>query len=91
MSMTVWKTALKPMNVQQVAIPRGAQILSAHMQDNMPTIWYLCDTDAPLEDREIAIVATGSAAPYPAEAHFIGTVLINGGSIVAHIFERNPE
>jgi hypothetical protein len=88
MSMTIWKVALRPLNVQRVKMPRGAKILSAHAQGNVPTIWFLCDADEPIEEREIAIVATGSAAPYPAEAHFIGTIQFDGGGVVVHVFEK---
>ena len=90
MSATIWKAALKPMNVQQVMMPRGAKILSARAQGNIPTIWFLCDPAEPMQDREIHIIGTGHDAPYPADVKFkfIDTVQMSGGMLVVHIFER---
>lgn len=90
MSTTIWKQVLKPANVQRVMMPRGAKIISAQAQDNLPTIWFQCDPDEPIEWREIYIVSTGHDAPHPADVKlkFIDTVQLSGGSLVVHIFEK---
>ena len=71
-------------------MPRGAKILSANVQDTLPTIWFLCDPAEPIELREIHIIGTGHDAPHPADVKFkfIDTVLLKGGTLVVHIFER---
>ena len=86
MSETIWKQTLKPKSAQEVMMPRGARILSAQAQDNLPTIWFQCDPDEPMEWRNIHIVGTDHEPP--ANAKFIGTVQLSGGSLVVHIFER---
>lgn len=88
MSTTIWEAVLKPLSEQRVRMPRGAKILSAQAQGNRPTIWFQCDPDLPLEEREICIVETGRAAPHPLNAifKFIGTVQLDDGSAVVHIF-----
>ena len=87
---TIWKETLKFVQAQRVQLPRGSKILSVQAQNNRPTIWFQCDPAAPSEDREIFIVPTGETAPYPADFHykFLGTVQLDDGSKVIHIFER---
>lgn len=84
--MKIWKAVLEPRNVQAVQMPRGAKILSVQAQSNRAILWYLCDSEAPMEDRTIVRVVTGDAPPEG--VLFIGTVQLDGGNFVVHIFER---
>ena len=86
---TVWKFQLEMTGVQKVAMPAGAEILSAAIQPPTRTLclWALVDDDeAELETRSVYIVGTGT--PMPAgvgSADFIGTVL--DPPYVWHLFD----
>ncbi len=69
-----------------IQMPRGAEILSLHVQRNVPRIWALVDPSAEIENRHFAVVATGDIAPDGAS--FVGTFLLDGGDLVFHLFEK---
>lgn len=84
--MRIWKWTLSPTDVQEVSIPKGAQLLSVQMQGNMPQLWALCDEQAPTEQRRFAIYGTGN--PMPDEpGDYIDTFQMHGGALVFHAFE----
>lgn len=86
MSTQVWKYKLK----QQITlkIPMGAEILSTHVQRNSACIWARVNPEATLETRHFIIVGTGhEISDRYAESKFIGTVLMDHGAFVFHVFE----
>lgn len=83
---TVWKAVLEPMVVQSIEVPKGARMLSAHSQHEKICVWFLCDSDAPKENRWIAICGTGHQAPL--DGIFLGTAQLHGGALQFHVFER---
>lgn len=85
---TIWKKVLLPQTVQKVEVPKGAEILSVMGQHERVVIWFRCNPDNALETRAIAIIGTGHEAPEASESRFIGTVLLENGNLVLHIFER---
>ena len=75
---------------QQISIPPGAQFLHVAQQapsDRHLCIWALVDDLARPYWREIRMVGTGhpfdDAAEFPV---FVGSALMNGGSLVFHVF-----
>lgn len=85
---TIWKFPLKLISVQQVEMPMGARILSAHMQRGIPCIWAeISDPKAPKEAKEIHIIGTGhefnNSGLVP-----IGTTMTDDHSLVWHIYEK---
>ena len=82
---TIWKYALDLRDEQSPLIPRGAELLSVHMQDGTPTVWALVDPKAERVPREIAIRGTGNPALLPDAARFLGTVLDR--AYVWHVFD----
>jgi hypothetical protein len=82
---TVWKTALKALDVQAIEVPAGAELLCAREQHDQICIWYRCTPGAPKEQRPIAIVGTGH--PCPDDGRYLGTASIYGGSLMFHVFE----
>ena len=87
MQQTIWKTVLKPIDVQEIEVPTGAELLCAREQYEQICVWYRCDPDASKERRTIAIVGTGHPAPN-GEGHYIGTASLHGGNLMFHVFER---
>lgn len=84
----IWKTVLRPTNVQDVEMPEGAEILCAREQHNQPCIWFRCDPNAPKMMRRIAICGTGHAAPDNDQGRYLGTAHLERGALILHVFER---
>lgn len=78
MSKTVFKYTLRPAS-GVIQMPKGAQVLSVHVQNGDPHLWALVDPSAEVETREFQIVGTG----HPIEGdpgRFIGTVHRHGST-----------
>lgn len=88
MMKSIWKFPLAVNDKQAIQMPKGAKILTVQVQGDggLPCIWALCDTEAPLENRLIAMFGTGHQAPEGA-ADYIGTFQLHNGEFVFHVFE----
>lgn len=84
MSLTVWKTELKSIDVQEILVPIGAEFLCAREQHDKICVWFRCDPGQSAEPRKVAIVGTGH--PAPADGRYIGTASLHGGQLMFHIF-----
>lgn len=83
---TIHKYQLRDIGVNVVAMPPDSVILTAQMQNNIPTLWALVDTDAkPWEQRTFFVIGTGMEMP-PGSGDYIGTVQEYNG-LVWHVFE----
>lgn len=92
MARTVWKTVLKPVDVQEVEVPTGAEFLHVAEQHGEICAWYRCDPHADKIKRTLAIVGTGHGAPDADQGRYIGTAMMRGGALVLHVFEpRAPK
>jgi hypothetical protein len=85
-SFTIWKTVLKPVDVQDIDVPENADLLTAREQHDELCVWFKCNPKNKPTKRRIAIVGTGHAAP--AGARYVGTGFLHGGQLVLHVFER---
>jgi hypothetical protein len=83
-SLRIWKWPLKMNGHQDLNLPAGAQLLTLQLQGGNPTLWALCDTDAPLQPRRFAIYGTGQTLPEPV-GQYLGT--FQAGMLVWHVFE----
>lgn len=81
---TIYKYTV-PIAESEVEMPQGAQILSAELAAPRQCIfvWAVVDTDAPLENRRLAVRGTGN--PLDEVGAFIGTV--QDPPYVWHVFE----
>jgi len=84
---TVHKIVLTIDAQQKVYLPEGAEILCAREQHNDICIWYRCEPDNEKKVRVILIRGTGHPAPSKHEAIYIGTVSLDGGRLMFHVFE----
>ena len=87
--MKVFKYVLKPTDEQVVMMPKEARVLSCHVQDRDICVWALVDPDARKESRTFFIHGTGHEVAYPHSGTFVGTVLLNQGLLVLHVFVLN--
>lgn len=66
------------------ALPKGAEVLCAQMQNGNPHIWVLLDPDAEKEERMFTIIGTGEQGA-PPKSQYIGT--LQDPPFVWHLFE----
>jgi hypothetical protein len=86
--LTVYKEKLDITQHQEVELPSGYKILTINLQNNLPMIWFLCDTENPKVPVTIHMYNTGqSIAMYP--GRYISTVHPSRGTHVVHCFEGN--
>lgn len=83
----IWKFPLTITDAQTVAIPEGAEILTAQMQGGISCLWAIVKDDAPTTDRVIEIFGTGNPmwADMGVSRKYIATV--QQGPLVWHVFE----
>ena len=84
MNRVIWKYTLSPAIL--IKIPKGAQLLSVAEQNNNICMWALVDPNADLEVREFHIFGTGHDITIK-NLDFVGTALLDNGSLVSHVFE----
>lgn len=82
----VFKYTLNMTDITHVAMPQGGQVLSAQVQHGNVQVWALVDPSKPEEARTFRIAGTGHPIEH-ANIRFIGTVQMQGGSLVFHVFE----
>ena len=83
----IWKYPLG-MEMTQVSMPKGAEILACQMQNGTPTLWVLADPEGEKEHRTFTVLCTGwpIAKAYPVK--HVGTV--QTPPYVWHVFEVLP-
>lgn len=74
------------MELQEISVPSGSEILTLQMQDESPTIWCLCPQSESLIKHKVYCFGTNQQI-YTGDKFYIGTVQKNG---VWHFFMRNP-
>lgn len=86
-SETIWKFTLEPKSFQQIEMPAGAQILSVQVQREDICVWAVVNPAAQKESRILEIVGTGHRMS-KATRKFLGTIQMDNGNLVFHVFER---
>ena len=77
-------------DMQLVAMPAGAEILTVQAQRDTPCIWALVDVDSPPATRMIETFGTGHEVyeDMGVDRKCLGTYQLRGGALVFHVFER---
>ncbi len=85
----IYKYKLEIADVQQILMPKGADILTIQVQNGTPCLWAMVDPDAAeTEQRTFGMLATGhSTMPNGIENVYLGTIQLHGGVLVYHCFE----
>ena len=81
---SIWKFPLKVTDRQPISIPVGAVSLSVQIQNDIPCLWALVDTEADTEQREVSIFGTGHMVSE--EGQYISTFQMHNGGLVFHAF-----
>lgn len=76
-------------NETAVELPQGARILTVQLQHSYCCLWAEVDPDKPLELRRLRVFGTGHELPEPPEClRYLGTIQVDGGNGIFHIFEE---
>jgi hypothetical protein len=87
--LSIWKTELLRSDVvQYIAVPLGAEFLTAREQGEKLCIWYRCDRSAPMTRRKILVIETGQQVVPPLSV-YVGTAMFVNGHYVLHVFAEN--
>ncbi len=84
----IWKAKLELTDEQDIAVPEGAELLSAREQFDDVCIWFKCNPQNPMTRKRIRIAGEGHHIPDDGH-RFLGTAKLRGGSLMFHIFEIN--
>lgn len=85
--MTIWKYRLPTRGTVAIDMPKGAELLSVHNQNDCIVLWAAVDDRKPTQPRTFDVRVTGSCYATFTNVKFIGTVLLDDGAYVAHVFE----
>ena len=87
MAVIIHKYKLAVADEQFVAMPIEAKILSAQVQHGEICLWVLCDDQQKQLSRRIYMLGTGHDASDVALRPFIGTVQLQDGALIFHLFD----
>lgn len=84
---TIYKYELSIDDDQVVEIPKGGVVLCVQIQNGKPCIWVRVDTKNEVEDRYFSIFGTGHAIADNITYNYVGTIQMQAGASVSHLFE----
>ena len=70
-----------------VPMPHGSKILKLDIQRGVPCIWAIVDTAQAAEEYKFVWRGTGHDCEKLTSGEYVGSVLIEGGSLVFHLFQ----
>lgn len=85
--MRVYKYPLSPFVDQTISMPHGARVVHLAVQDGQVCLWAIVDPSAPPEPRHFSVLGTGDRT-LAEDSTYVGTVLLDGGFDVLHVFEE---
>jgi hypothetical protein len=85
---TIWKFPLAVGAEIALEMPGGATVLDVQTQGEIPCVWALVDSTAPLTKRHFCVMGTGhNCDTLPANAKHVGSFQLLGGALVFHLFD----
>lgn len=85
----VWKFPLELRDHAEVSMPEGAKVLMIGEQNGVVWIWALVDPTKPYEGRTFRVAGTGhELGRIPDDAEHLGSVILQDGLLVFHVFGR---
>lgn len=86
---SIFKYVLLIKETQLVTLPKNAQVLSVANQRGNLVLWAAVNTQVKeTEQHLITIGTTGNPLPDIRKANFLGTVLFDNDTFVAHVFHE---
>ncbi len=87
MAMTIWKYPLAIVDSQHVVMPMTSELLHVDVQNGQVQLWAMVNPDRPTRPYLIHMFGTGHIVPKGLEMIHIGSVMLEGGALVFHVFE----
>lgn len=81
----IWKFPLEILDLQEIAIPKGAIVRAIQVQDGRPCLWAEVDSEAPKITHEFRTYGTG----HPMDTDwpfYLGTYQV--GALVFHVYTK---
>jgi hypothetical protein len=73
----------------EINMPSEAEILSVQVQDEVPCIWAIVNTDSKIKIHTFFIYGTGqNVLGWDNGMNYIGTFQLFGGKFVGHLFDE---
>lgn len=82
---TIWKYIISA-GKEEIKLPKGAEVLSVHEQNDEVAMWVSVDPSLETESRYFRMFGTGHALS-ERPMKYIGTAHLHGGQLVLHVFE----
>lgn len=83
---TIFKYELPVMDYVEIKMPKYARILSVQVQREQICVWAEVNPDRPQVPHAFWIRGTGHLMGEIAQGTFLGTVQLQGGALVFHVF-----
>ncbi len=87
MNCTIFKFILFPSKSQTIELPIDAEILTVQNQNEEVCMWVKLDPSAPKINRTFAVFGTGWDINADSKLNYIGSVQLESGKLVFHVFE----
>ena len=87
--MTTYKFPLRIEDEQTVMMPAESRVICVQSQYNTLTVWAIVDTTKELVPVTFRVVGTGHPMPDIAQLHYVGTVQMDSGMLVWHVFTKH--
>lgn len=84
---TIWKFCLDLIEIQEIEIPKDAEILAVQTQNDQPCLWCLVKSDAKMVKKIIRTFGTGHEIDEDFNGTYLGTYQLDEGNYVYHVFE----
>lgn len=84
---TIYKYVLPIEKFPAVEIHEGAEIISAQMQHGSLCVWAIVDPSAKTELRSFRVIGTGMHFESDTLGKHLGTVQLEDGFLILHVFE----
>ena len=89
--MTIYKYQIPIQDSIKLTLPKDALILSFQIQNGIPVLWAMVNTEAEREERSFLLFGTGHPIRITEGKHnlqFIGTIQDENLPLVWHLFEE---
>lgn len=85
---TIHKYKLDIVGLPFAKMPAKAEILTLQLQNGIPCIWVLVDTQEETVERQFITFGTGEKLPDDtSNLKYVGTYQLHNGQLVLHLFE----
>lgn len=84
--MKIFKYYITADRYQTIEIPVGFRLLSVQNQNEQICIWALVDNSKPLKTLAVECFTTGQECKPISLDGYLGTVQLDGGNFVTHVF-----